>query len=212
MDSQEKIVRAAEEVFADLGYDGATVKAICERAGVNIASVNYYYRSKRELYLTVVKTLYGRVEPKAREIMTMDVSDVSLGSWRRVVADLVRIIGFDENASLDVQRFDNIIFRELNTPSEVFEEIYALCLKPVADHVETIFKRFFPTMDARERFLWINTLVGQLCFVKNARGFISKWRGEEFFDGGNYAGFQKHVAETLVQGLSDKIMDSASAE
>jgi TetR/AcrR family transcriptional regulator, regulator of cefoperazone and chloramphenicol sensitivity len=52
--TREKILEAAGEVFADQGFEGATVRAITERAGVNVAAVNYHFRDKAELYNRVV--------------------------------------------------------------------------------------------------------------------------------------------------------------
>src|SRR6202030_892999 len=52
--TREKILGAAGEVFAEQGFEGATIRAITERAGVNIAPVNYHFRDKSELYTLVV--------------------------------------------------------------------------------------------------------------------------------------------------------------
>ncbi|HSU57319.1 MAG TPA: TetR family transcriptional regulator, partial [Candidatus Dormibacteraeota bacterium] len=35
--TREKLLKAAAEVFAETGYDGAAVREICARAGTNIA-------------------------------------------------------------------------------------------------------------------------------------------------------------------------------
>jgi AcrR family transcriptional regulator len=52
--TRDKILGAAGEVFADQGFEGATIRAITERAGVNVAAVNYHFRDKAELYTRVV--------------------------------------------------------------------------------------------------------------------------------------------------------------
>ena len=43
---ERRILIAALDCIRDLGLEGATVRAIAARAGLNPASINYYYRSK----------------------------------------------------------------------------------------------------------------------------------------------------------------------
>src|ERR1700722_17445986 len=52
--TRDKILGAAGEVFAEQGFEGATIRAITERAGVNVAAVNYHFRDKADLYTLVV--------------------------------------------------------------------------------------------------------------------------------------------------------------
>ncbi|MCE5276957.1 MAG: CerR family C-terminal domain-containing protein [Planctomycetaceae bacterium] len=49
-DTREKILDVACGLFADRGYRGTTVAAICKLAQANIAAVNYHFGSKEELY------------------------------------------------------------------------------------------------------------------------------------------------------------------
>src|SRR6202790_196383 len=52
--TREKILSAAGAIFAEQGFEGATIRVITERAGVNVAAVNYHFRDKAELYTRVV--------------------------------------------------------------------------------------------------------------------------------------------------------------
>jgi TetR/AcrR family transcriptional regulator, regulator of cefoperazone and chloramphenicol sensitivity len=52
--TRDKILNAAGEVFAEHGFEGATIRMITERAEVNVAAVNYHFRDKAELYNRVV--------------------------------------------------------------------------------------------------------------------------------------------------------------
>lgn len=47
--SAMKILKAAEEVFAEKGFDGARVDEIAKRAGVNKALIYYYFESKEKI-------------------------------------------------------------------------------------------------------------------------------------------------------------------
>ena len=48
-----RIFLAAERQFAELGFDGVSVRDIVREAGVNLAAVSYHYGSKSELMLAV---------------------------------------------------------------------------------------------------------------------------------------------------------------
>ena len=41
-----RLLQAATEVFAEVGYHAATTREICKRADVNLASIHYYYGDK----------------------------------------------------------------------------------------------------------------------------------------------------------------------
>ena len=53
--TEQRLLEAAGEVFAESGYRGATVRQICEKAKANLAAVNYYVRDKDGLYLAVMR-------------------------------------------------------------------------------------------------------------------------------------------------------------
>ena len=49
-DTRAQLLAAAREVFAERGFDGATVRSIAERAGVDAAMVNHWFGSKEGLF------------------------------------------------------------------------------------------------------------------------------------------------------------------
>jgi len=55
MTTRERLVHAATRLFADNGYQGASVRDICNLAGANPAAVSYHFGGKRQLYRSVLR-------------------------------------------------------------------------------------------------------------------------------------------------------------
>jgi AcrR family transcriptional regulator len=53
--TREKLIEVAGRVFADRGYQAATIREICVRAGANVAAVNYHFGDKLGLYTEILQ-------------------------------------------------------------------------------------------------------------------------------------------------------------
>jgi AcrR family transcriptional regulator len=53
--TQEAILDAARAAFSESGYDGATIRSIAGRAGVDPALVHHYFGSKEQLFVATME-------------------------------------------------------------------------------------------------------------------------------------------------------------
>src|SRR5712691_11465006 len=68
-DIKDRIVTAAEHVFARMGTEKATLRDITARAKVNVAAVSYYFGSKSDLVHSVFDKLSTRLnEQRIRDL------------------------------------------------------------------------------------------------------------------------------------------------
>jgi len=72
-ETRQKLIESAGQIFAELGYDAATVRQITDRAGANIASVNYHFGDKLQLYREVLT----KVLSQRRQWLELSLSLIS---------------------------------------------------------------------------------------------------------------------------------------
>src|SRR3972149_11781962 len=86
--TRERLLDAAERLFAGRGFAGTSVRDITDKANANLGAVNYYFRSKEGLYAGVftrrVALLRDPVVSAARE---------AAGLARRNPEEALRVLG-----------------------------------------------------------------------------------------------------------------------
>jgi AcrR family transcriptional regulator len=109
-DKREHILIVAEELFAEKGFDGTSVRDIAQQAGVNLAMISYYFGSKEKLLESLVELrasyAYGILEELNK--------DQSLSPWDKID----RLVDFYVDRILNNLRFHNIMYQESSTRSE----------------------------------------------------------------------------------------------
>lgn len=58
-ENESRIMAAAEKVFAEAGFGGATMQLIADMAGLPKANLHYYFATKEELYREVVRNIFN---------------------------------------------------------------------------------------------------------------------------------------------------------
>jgi AcrR family transcriptional regulator len=90
--TEEKIKEAARIVFMEKGYAATGMRDIAAKAGVNLSLVNYYFRSKRNIFNLIMtekmQKIFGSIIPymmdettsleeKIKNISTMYINTIS---------------------------------------------------------------------------------------------------------------------------------------
>ncbi|MDQ3291868.1 MAG: TetR/AcrR family transcriptional regulator [Bacteroidota bacterium] len=71
---EEKLKEAAKKVFLEKGFDGTTTRDIAQEAGMNVALLNYYFRSKEKLFSLVFNELFELNFRGMLQIMNQPIS------------------------------------------------------------------------------------------------------------------------------------------
>jgi AcrR family transcriptional regulator len=115
-DTREALVTAAREVFIEQGYDGATVRAIAARAGVDAAMVNHWFGGKEGLFGEAVLKLPFNPKDLVEALLAAEPENIGEAVVRRflttwdstgggVFTALMRSVTSHEEASLMLKDF-----------------------------------------------------------------------------------------------------------
>ena len=63
-----KITSAAMEEFLDKGYTGASLRKIAEKAGITVGAIQTRYRSKDELFASLLKPFLDDIEATFKSV------------------------------------------------------------------------------------------------------------------------------------------------
>jgi TetR/AcrR family transcriptional regulator len=72
--TEEKILEAAKIVFMENGLDSTRMQDIAERAGISRTSLNYYFRTKENLFQVLLDQLFENIVPEIENIIEQSPS------------------------------------------------------------------------------------------------------------------------------------------
>src|ERR1700733_809281 len=89
--TRDRIMKAAERLFAEKGYDGTSIRAIVAKARVNQAAINYHFDGKEGLYREVLRAAFRALTEHqlahAKDVKTMSREEALAEFLRRHLAD-----------------------------------------------------------------------------------------------------------------------------
>ncbi|HOY31259.1 MAG TPA: TetR family transcriptional regulator [Bacteroidales bacterium] len=73
MTTEEKIKRAALELFLDKGFERTSIRDIAGKAKINIALMNYHFKSKENLFDSIFSELLSAYTPSLNNILSSEL-------------------------------------------------------------------------------------------------------------------------------------------
>lgn len=159
--TKRRLIEAAGEVFAEFGYERATVKQITDRAQASLAAVNYHFSDKQELYYEVL------LEAQQASIATM----LTLERLPPETSPQQQLTAFIETFlrnHLDPNRprwHGSLLARELIEPSESLARIKSQYFSSHYQRIEALMQKLVQVEMPRNRLiLYVESVIGQCLF------------------------------------------------
>lgn len=104
VDTKTKILAVANILFARQGFDGVSIRDIAQVAEVNVASVNYHFKNKLNLFHSIFEYNYNWMQEKVGMITANEGITTEEATW-----EIFKV--FRENGSSLINSM-NLILRE----------------------------------------------------------------------------------------------------
>jgi len=198
---QMRLLDAAESLFAEKGFDGTSIRELAAAADCNVASVNYYFHRKENLYIEVWR----------RQLNKMVETRVS--SIEKVMADsddkpqlegLLRSFSYAFlEPLLDQSKANNLLrlmireSHEQHLPPAMFiDEV----ISPTLAAMQTALLKACPNLDDSKTVLIIFSLIGQLIHIVHVKAIFERAQKPEW-PNLDVAQLVEHIVEFTVAGI-----------
>jgi TetR/AcrR family transcriptional regulator, regulator of cefoperazone and chloramphenicol sensitivity len=169
LQTREKLIAAAGPVFAEHGFHKATVREITDRAGVNVAAINYHFRDKAELYAECLRAAQCTAMEAAGEWLCP--SDSAHDRLRHFIDRMVRRL-------LNPNRpkwHHAIMSREMLEPSGALDQLVEQGIRPDCRELAAIITELTGGKVSQDRtFLLGCSVVAQCLFFLQNRPIIDR--------------------------------------
>jgi AcrR family transcriptional regulator len=164
--TRARLLDAAGEVFAERGFDGATIREITRQAGVNVAAVNYYFRDKDELYAATLRHAHTAACNLPYE------DEVTMSAEERLhvfVENLLRRF-------LDPLRprwHGQLMAREMAQPTRIFGQVIEEAFRPKCEWLKRALRELCDArFDDTALDFVATSIIGQCTFYRQNRHII----------------------------------------
>jgi AcrR family transcriptional regulator len=164
------LIMAAGELFAESGLEGQGVRAIAEKAGVNIAAINYHFGSKENLYVETLRYVISHEKDvHAADFFKEVGEDISPYEASALLYRYVK-----ENYSFHFSKkqprwFNLLVMRALQDPSPSLQSLVDEVFRPDMEAFVAFIRKARPAISTQDAYLLNFFLVGQIFFYSLSR-------------------------------------------
>lgn len=175
--TRQRILGAAEELFAERGFAGASLRQVTAAANVNLAAVNYHFGSKDNLIEEVFRRRLDELSQRRLERLA------ALGAVRGTTLEDVLDAFITPALELSIDRDGGAVF--MRVLARAFAEHNSNLRRFLSDNYGYVLKDFaaafselLPHLDKDELYWRLDIAVGALTYAMADFGMIRRRTGE----------------------------------
>jgi AcrR family transcriptional regulator len=129
-ETRERLLKAAERLFADRGFKKVTVRDICRAARANVAAVNYHFGDKLGLYREVMQTAIDGMRGTNDAARQAGEGQPPEEQLRRYIAIFVHRLLTPGNDTVH-----RLVTREMNDPTPALDALVEQGVRPRVEYL-----------------------------------------------------------------------------
>jgi TetR/AcrR family transcriptional regulator, regulator of cefoperazone and chloramphenicol sensitivity len=195
-DPRETLLNAAGQVFAEKGFEDATIRQICKKAGLNVAAVNYYFRDKKALYLEAVKlaNCSGAQTPQIDALPDAPPEQL----LEAFVRQMMEMMLDDGRPSWHIE----LMMREMGRPTDACVELVRSFIGPKFEMLLQILDQLLPAdVPKFDRNLHAFSIISQCLLYRYHRPVGRLLVGEEAYAALDVDRLTRHITDFSLAGL-----------
>jgi AcrR family transcriptional regulator len=175
--TSERILDAAEELFAKHGIYGVTMREIAELANVDTALLHYYFESKRGVFDSVFARRADVLNSeRMREMDRYDAENSGQYEIESIIAVFLRpLFSLNRQGGQGWRNFCAFVGNLTSAPE--LAEIFAEKFDPVLKRFIALLRKAMPDADERDLYWSYHMFSGSLLAVNMANGAIEHLSG-----------------------------------
>jgi AcrR family transcriptional regulator len=202
--TRERITIAAGEMFAERGFDGTTVRDICQRAGANIAAVNYYFGDKQRLYVEAVVQAH-RWRMKQFPLPKWDDDTPAETKLADFITTFVRRVRSGPEGTWH----SKLMMREMANPTEACAELVQSSIRPQFEILLSILRELLPAEASHDELrLTAFSIVGQCLFYHFADPVIRNLLTATEYKSLEIERLARHITEFSLVSMGNSLNHS----
>ncbi len=196
-ETRRRLMEAAGEVFAEHGYHTATVRQICERAGANVAAVNYHFRDKAELYDAVLRYAHCAAEAEFANKMLPAGTPPDQKLLNHVRNLMLRVL--DEGRPT---WHGKLMSREMTEPTSALDGLVKDAILPKFRALYEIVEELLgPAATKDDVEQCCNSVIAQCVFYQHCKPFLLRLEPKLHYDKAGIEELADHVTKFSLLAL-----------
>jgi len=208
--TKERILTAAEKLFAAKGYDAVTIREVTSKAKCNLSLVYYYFGSKKKLYLEVFKNRWVQRALELHRTFFGVIEEQKPQSLEEIIRILTEIYLERKMDVENIQVHLQLIARELQKPTEALDLVFHEVMKPFFSKLEELIRPFIdPRVFHDNVVLSLFSIFAQIIHFIHSRHVLPKIM-ERPFDSTMKKLLVEHITNFSLYGMNALMVKESS--